>query len=118
MRFVCDHNVDAAVAKALRQRGHDAWLAGAAGLALEEDDALTVYADEKGAALLTHDKEFSKRRKTRVVGQHVYLTCGEEDAAEVIGRYLSELLPLLERGRDIWIQLSTEGIVDSSHKWE
>ncbi|MDN5857763.1 MAG: hypothetical protein L0H84_03995 [Pseudonocardia sp.] len=33
--------------------GHDAWTVGDAGLALAADDALTAYADDRRAALIT-----------------------------------------------------------------
>jgi predicted nuclease of predicted toxin-antitoxin system len=71
VRFVLDQDVDARVAAALRAQDHDAWTVGSAGLALAGDDALTVYACKHGAALLTHDIEFSARRRKNVVGQHV-----------------------------------------------
>ena len=53
LRFVCDHDVDTAVAAMLRRRGHDAWTASNAGLSTASDDELTVYADEPvgGASL-------------------------------------------------------------------
>lgn len=93
-------------------------MAGAAGLALERDDDLTVYADGKHAVLLTHDREFSQRRRKNVVGQHVWLRCDEEEAPDVLARFLPELLPLLERGHDVWIELSTYGPTAHSRRWE
>lgn len=51
MRFVCDHDVDVAVAATLRRLGHDAWTAANAGLSAASDDELTVYAYNQGTAL-------------------------------------------------------------------
>jgi hypothetical protein len=51
LRFVCDHDVDTAVAAMLRRRGHEAWTASNAGLSAASDDELTVYADNQSAAL-------------------------------------------------------------------
>lgn len=51
----------------LVRRGHDAWTAAQAGLNQEPDDTLTVYAYERDAVLLTHDREFSQRRRKNVV---------------------------------------------------
>jgi hypothetical protein len=48
-RFVCDHDVDVAVAMMLRKAGHEAWTAADAGLYRAGDDDLTVYADNKDA---------------------------------------------------------------------
>jgi predicted nuclease of predicted toxin-antitoxin system len=106
LRFVCDQDVDARVAVVLRQRGHDAWTAGNAGLARAGDDALTVYSDDQDAVLITHDIEFSKRRRRNVVGRHVFLRCNEWDGPEVIACHLAEIVPVLERHRDIWVKLS------------
>jgi Domain of unknown function (DUF5615) len=44
VRFLLDHDVDAAVGQTLRQRGHECWTAGSAGLARARDDELTVWA--------------------------------------------------------------------------
>jgi predicted nuclease of predicted toxin-antitoxin system len=73
VRFVLDHNVDAAVAAVLRREGHEAWTAGRAGLSRVSDDELTAYADDRNAALLTHDVEFSERRRKNVIGKHVWI---------------------------------------------
>lgn len=48
-------------------------------LARAGDDALTVYACEHRAVLLTHDVEFSTRRRKHVIGHHVFLRCNEWD---------------------------------------
>jgi predicted nuclease of predicted toxin-antitoxin system len=84
LRFVCDHDVDAAVAATLRRLGQDAWTAANAGLSAVSDDELTVYADNQSAALLTYDVEFSRRRERNVIGKHVWLRCSEMEAAGLI----------------------------------
>ena len=56
MRFVCDHNVDVAVVRALMQLGHHAWPVSSARLYAVGDDDLTVYAQDHDAALITHDR--------------------------------------------------------------
>lgn len=73
------------------------------------DDELTVYAMSKDAALLSHDVEFSDRRRRNVVGRHIFLRCNEWDARELVERHLADLLPILERHRDVWVRLSAEG---------
>lgn len=110
MRFVCDYDVDAAVAKMLWRMGHDAWTVGDAGLALAADDALTAYADDRRAALITHDVEFSTRRRRSVIGQHIWLRCLEYDAVELLGKHLAEIVELLETRKDVWVRVSKEGV--------
>lgn len=110
MRFVCDHDVDAAVAARLRRLGHDAWTAANAGLSAVSDDELTVYADDQSAALLTHDTEFSKRRQRNVVGKHVWLRCSEMDAADLIEERIDELVAALSVRKDVWVRLSADGL--------
>lgn len=109
MRFVCDHDVDARLAATLRRLGHDAWTAADAGLFKAADDELPVYAIDHDAVLLSHDTKFSLRRRRNVIGRHIYLRCKEWDAAELVERYLLDVLPVLERHPDVWVQLSSAG---------
>jgi hypothetical protein len=58
VRFFLDHNVPVGVRRMLVAQGHECWTASEAGLATEgQDDNLSVYADSKGAALVTFDRE-------------------------------------------------------------
>jgi predicted nuclease of predicted toxin-antitoxin system len=109
-RFVCDHDVDVAVAMMLRKAGHEAWTAADAGLYRAGDDDLTVYADNKDAVLISHDTEFSQRRRRNVIGKHIWLRCSEWDAADLLRQHLPELLPLLRINRDLWIRVSADGL--------
>ena len=118
MRFVCDQHLDAAVASMLRKRGHEAWTVASAGLSEADDDDLTIYAQQQKAALITHDSEFSERRRKNVVGQHIYLKCKEWDAAEVLDDNLDEILAVLAKRPDIWIRLSPDAEYKLSFKWE
>jgi len=110
LRFVCDHDVDAAVAATLRKLGHEAWTAANAGLSAAGDDELTVYADNQSAALLTHDVEFSRRRERNVVGKHVWLRCSEMEAAQLVEERLDELVTALSIQKDVWVRLSADGL--------
>lgn len=80
---MCDHDIDARVAARLRKLGHDAWTADDAGLSRVRDDKLTVYSDNQRAVLVSHDSEFSQRRRRNVVERHIFLQCNEWDAAEL-----------------------------------
>ncbi|WP_344027754.1 DUF5615 family PIN-like protein [Pseudonocardia kongjuensis] len=109
-----DHDVDAAVGSMLRRRGHDAWSASDAGLATASDDELTVYAHDQRAVLLTHDREFSQRRRTNVIGRHVWLRCLDTDAVKLLEEHLDEIVSTAFTRDDMWVRVSNEGIETSS----
>lgn len=116
MRFFCDNDVDAAVAARLKKLGHEAWTASEAGLAQAKDDDLTVYATDARSALVTHDKEFSRRRKRNVVGWHIWVRCVEWEAADLLERHLDEILRMLATSDDLFIEMSNAGM-HLSRQW-
>ena len=118
MRFVCDQDVDARVAAVLRQHGHEAWTVSVAGLAKAGDDDLTVYAHDRGAVLITHDVEFSQRRRRSVIGRHIYLRCNEWDGPEVVINHLADVVPVFERRPDAWVKLSMGVEPEWSFDWQ
>ena len=118
MRFVCDNDVDAEVAARLRKLGHEAWTVERAGLGAAADDEVTTYAQSRHAVLLTHDVEFSQRRRRNVIGQHVWLDCLEWDAAELLVAHLADIEPILKRYPDLWIRLSKGAGVTLSWDWK
>jgi hypothetical protein len=81
----------------LRQAGHECWPSTAGLAASADDDAVAVYADDRGAVLITHDREFTRRRMRNTIGRHVRLDCEQPDAMAVIGAHLDELVAALER---------------------
>lgn len=101
----------------LNQLGHEAWTAQQANLSGSRDDELTAYADDRGAVLLTHDVEFSKRRRRHVVGWHVRLRCVEEEAADLLEKHLDEIVALIRPGRDVFIAVSKAGL-ELSRRWD
>ena len=113
MRFFLDNDVDAAVASMLRRKRHQAWTAEEAGLAAARDDDLSVYAHTKRAVLLTHDREFTTRRRRSPIGQHVRLACAAWDAVEVLRRDLAALEVILRARPAVTVVLSksTEPLV-------
>ena len=116
MRFLLDHDVDAAVGRMLRQRGHQCWTAGQAGLARAKDDELTVWAAEHQAVVVSTDGEFSQRRMQNAIGWHVWLRCSDWEAGQVLSAHLDEVLTLLEARNDLTVRVSKEGLTDSS-RW-
>lgn len=57
MRSVLDEDVDISVARYLREHDHDVWTVVEAGLGGADDDSVAIYADDRGAILITHDAE-------------------------------------------------------------
>lgn len=68
--------------------------------------------------LISHDKEFSKRRQRNVVGRHIFLRCKEWDAAELLAQHLDDVLPVLGRHRDVWVRLSLDERPQLSFEWQ
>jgi predicted nuclease of predicted toxin-antitoxin system len=114
VRFLLDHDVDAAVGRMLRQRGHECWTAGAAGLATASDDALTVWVIEHRAVLVSTDRKFGRRRIENAIGHHVWLRCLDWEASDVLAEHLEELLTRLAGRADVTVRVSKEGLQDSS----
>ncbi len=71
MRFVLDHDVSVKVRAVIRDAGHQCWTAGQAGLDAASDSELAVYAHDKNAVLVSHDRDFAQKRKENTYGQHV-----------------------------------------------
>lgn len=94
----------------LRQRRHECWTAGEVGLALARDDALTVWASEHEAALISTDREFGQRRMKNAIGRHVWLRCLDWEAGEVLAGCLDKLVSRLETQADITIRVSKDGL--------
>lgn len=117
MRFVLDHDVPRACLEVLTTRSHEAWTVGDAGRATASDDDQTAYAMEKGAVVLTLDREFTLRRRRNTIGRHVRIACPEPDAARVLATYHDDVLPLLEHHVDITIEVRPSGI-RTFHNWE
>jgi hypothetical protein len=83
VRFLLDHDVDGAVGQMPRRAGHECWRAGEIGLATAIDDALTVWAIEHKAVLVSTDREFGQRKMR---GRPSGIMCGSYAA---IGRPVS-----------------------------
>ena len=110
MRFVLDEDIDVEVARRLRQRGHDAWSIPEAGLAGEpDDDVVSVYADDKGAVLITCDVALIKRRTENPFGKHIQLRGPDPTLADVVTTHHDALVELLERAVVIIVSVSADG---------
>ena len=111
LRFVCDQDIDAAVAATLRRLGHEAWTAANAGLSAVGDDELTVYADKQSAVLLTHDVEFSQTTPAQRRRQARLAALRRDGRRRLsIEEHIHELVDALSVRKDVWVRLSAEGL--------
>jgi predicted nuclease of predicted toxin-antitoxin system len=120
VRFLLDNDVDVALCVFLRSHGHECWSAAAAGLAgaePAEDDDVSVYADEKDAVVITHDKEFSRRRLHNTFGRHVWLRCPEPSAIEVLANHLAEVLGVLQDLDVVVIEVRRDSVIVHPPAW-
>ena len=117
MRFYLDNDVDHRCAGVLHQAGHEVFTTSEAGRSDADDDEQTVYATDRKAVLVTHDREFTERRKRNTIGQHVRLDCEQPDGPMLLARWLPDVVGLLERHVDVVIEVrpnSTPQFI----KWE
>jgi Domain of unknown function (DUF5615) len=110
VRFYLDHNVDARCVQHLSQLGHEAWTTAQARRATATDDEQTVYANHERAVLVTHDREFTARRKALPYGWHVRLVVEEPDGPSLLIEYLDRLIPIIEHNENIAVEVRPEGI--------
>lgn len=119
-RFLLDNDVDVEVGRVLRRAGHDvvtAWEVGLAGRDSAPDDALTVYAHDTDRVVVTHDKEFTLRRRSNSVGRHVRLVCDQSDAPDVVTRHADALVEMLGWKDNVVIELGVRGPTLFQPKW-
>jgi len=112
--FLLDHDVDAAVGRMLRRNRHECLTASQVGLASATDDALTVWASEHRAVLVSTDREFSRRRMKNAIGHHVWLRCLDWEADVVLEANVGEVARRLQARSDLTIRVSSDGLLESS----
>jgi predicted nuclease of predicted toxin-antitoxin system len=117
LRFFLDHDVDVAVGQMLRRHGHTVLTAAQAGLGAAGDDDITVKAFDWGGSVVTHDTEFSQRRRRHCIGWHLWLRCPKPDAAELLQENLEPVVEALQSRADIVVALSKHGLVPYPPKW-
>ena len=118
MRFFLDNDVDAEVASFLTRRRHQCWRAGEAGLADANDELIAIYAEERQAVLISHDKAFAKKRMANTRGQHVWLHCQHVDAVDVLARHLAEVEAKLASMPLVVLEVTPERVKPHPPKWK
>lgn len=105
MRFYLDNDVDERCRRVLTAAGHKCWSAREASRQDAEDDEQTIYAQTRQAVLVTHDKEFTERRKKMPLWKHVRLVCEQPDGPTLLERWLTEMVYALDRHADVVVEL-------------
>jgi predicted nuclease of predicted toxin-antitoxin system len=117
VRLVLDHDVDIRVGAVLRQAGHECWPSTAGLAASADDDAVAVYANDRRAVLITHDREFTRAMVKNTIGRHVRLDCEQPDAMAVIRTHLGALVAALEHEHDLVLVVSAAGVTRHPGQW-
>jgi hypothetical protein len=113
-----DHNVDARCARVLKTAGHECWTAAEAGRPDATDADLAVYADDRGAVLVTHDREFTEWRERNTIGQHVRLDCQIPDGPEFIAANLAIMIHELTGRPNIVLTIRHGGRFYAKTDWQ
>lgn len=86
-------------------------------LATADDDDLSVYAHDKSAVVVTHDKELTERRKRNTFGQHVRLKCKEPDACSILEAHLDEMVAVLGHHPEVVVEVSKTKVKVCLPRW-
>lgn len=115
MRFLLDEDLPVDLIPMLRSCGHDAWSANEM-LKSNADDEVAIYAEKKGAVLLTQDREFARRWRGATSPPIVRLKGDGPDLRDlVLAPHLEMLVALLERATSV--DVSAAG-VRVRHPWD
>ena len=106
LRFYLDNDVDVTCAAVIRSAGHECWTASQAATQNDDDDEQTVYAVDKGAVIITHDREFTNRRKRMPIGHHVRLRCHQMDGPDLLEQALDQIVSFLGASPDMVLEVS------------
>lgn len=118
MRFLLDQNVDASVVSFLRAERHECFTVAELGLAGARDDEVSVRAHEDRAIVVTHDRDFSRRRIRNTYGQHLWLRCREFDAIDVLRRWLPTIELEFVQQKDLVLAISANRVTVYPPSWK
>lgn len=117
MRFFLDENVDISVGAVLRDAGHECWTAVEAGLSGAIDDAIAVYADDRKAILVSHDKAFAERHRLNTLGRHAWLRCEPFEAPSAIRAHLPEITRCLASMSHLVVEVTLNRVTCHPPRW-
>jgi predicted nuclease of predicted toxin-antitoxin system len=91
---------------------------GAAGLGRARDNDVAVYAAERAAVLVTHDRRFVRNLLRNGFATVIWLNCPDDRAAEVMTHWAGELERRLVGRRDeLAIEVRVEGVRLRRSQW-
>lgn len=67
--------------------------------------------------VVTHDKEFTLRRRSNSVGRHVRLVCEQSDGPDVVARHAAALIEMLGWKDNVVTELGVSGPMLFQPKW-
>lgn len=105
LSFYLDNDVDVTCAKVIAAAGYRCWSTSQAASQRSSDDEQTVYATDKGAVLITHDREFTNRRKKLPMGHHVRLVCHQMDGPGLLDAALGMIATSLAASPDMVLEV-------------
>ena len=112
MRFYLDNDVDHDCRAVIERHGHECWTTSDAGRYRADDDDQAFYAAERGAVMVTHDREFTERRKRNTIGQHIRLCVDHPDGPRFLDLFLEEACEILAARADVVIEIRFSGVTD------
>jgi predicted nuclease of predicted toxin-antitoxin system len=118
MRFFLDNDVNAEVVAMLTGRGHQCWRAGQAGLADANDELIAIYAEERQAVLISHDKAFARKRMANTTGQSVWLHCEPVEGVDVLSEHLGEVEATLRHMSMVVLEVTRTRVTLHPPQWE
>lgn len=105
LSFYLDNDVDVSCAAVFVDAGYQCWTASQAATQTDDDDEQTVYATNKAAVLVTHDAEFTNRRRKLPIGQHVRLVCHQLDAPDLLKDSLARIVAFLAASPNLVLEV-------------
>ena len=117
LRFVLDHDVDAAALRVLRDRGWWAHSLSELGSYDVADETVAIIADERDAVAVTVDVEFSTWRRRQLIGRHLHLRCVDPEVVPVLERRIDDVASALARNDNLFVVLSQSRSDIEYPKW-
>lgn len=82
------------------------------------DDDVSLWADKRGAVVITHDREYFNRRKRNTFGRHVRLACKDWEAVAIIERHLPDIVKLIPTRDAVVIKVTSERVKIFPNSWD
>ncbi len=60
--------------------------------------------------IVTHDREFSQRRRRNAVGRHLWLNCEQFHAEGLLSQHLDDVIELLGSRPNVVVAMSRNGL--------